>query len=317
VTLGIAAIVMVAVLGGALERFHVYSISVIAIYGVAATGLALFMRYTGQLSIGHAAFIGLGAYAAARLTKQGVDFAIALAVAGGTCLLIGLVIGIITLRLRGFYLVVTTLAMGLISIQVFRNWDGFTEGVTGMGVIPAPTVMGLSLDDPRHYAAFAVAMLAATIAIVYAITRSSAGRALRGIADNELAAISVGIRTHTLKSAVFALSAMFAGISGALYAHLTRYIAPDHFGFGLSVELLVMAILGGMGRVSGGVLGAALIHLLAEELRFAPRWQPIFFGTLLIVICIYMPDGVSGPVSRAASRLRLWGRGMLARSRAA
>jgi branched-chain amino acid transport system permease protein len=305
--LGLALLLVVFILiplTGLLGRYALYLMTLIAIYGCVVTGLTLFMGYTGQLSIGQAAFYGIGAYSAANLTKLGTPFPVALllaALASGLC---GYIVGYVALRLRGFYLAVTTLAVGLIAYQIFKNFEAFTGGVSGLGKIPAPTIGPIDIATPVAYFYFCAAMLMLVMLVSAALVRSPAGRTMRAISVNELAAQSVGINTYWVKIHVFALSAFFAGVAGGLYAHLIRYISPDDFSLAYSILFLTMAIVGGLGHVFGGLIGAVVATLAAEELRAFPQFQPILFGGVLILIVIFMPYGLAGAIERAYDYLR-------------
>jgi branched-chain amino acid transport system permease protein len=305
--LGLALLIVILIvlpLSGLLGRYALYVMTLVAIYGCVVTGLTLFMGYTGQLSIGQATFYGIGGYTAANLTKLGTPFPIALllaALASGAC---GYIVGYVALRLRGFYLAVTTLAVGLIAYQVFKNFDAFTGGVSGLGKIPAPTIGPISIATPVAYFYFCAAMLALVMIASAALVRSPAGRAMRAISTNELAAQSVGINTYWIKIHVFALSALYAGVAGGLYAHLIRYITPDDFSFVYSVLFLTMAIVGGLGHVFGGLIGAVVATIAAEELRAFPQLQPILFGGVLILIVMFMPYGLAGAIERLFNHVR-------------
>lgn len=292
------ALLVVLPLSGVLGRYALYVMTLVAIYGCVVTGLTLFMGYTGQLSIGQATFYGIGGYTAANLTKLGTPFPVALVLAALASAVCGYIVGYIALRLRGFYLAVTTLAVGLIAYQVFKNFEAFTGGVSGLGKIPAPTIGPINIATPVAYFYFCAAMLALIMLTSAALVRSPAGRAMRAISTNELAAQSVGINTYWIKIHVFAASALFAGIAGGLYAHLIRYITPDDFSFIYSVLFLTMAIVGGLGHVFGGLIGAVVATLAAEELRAFPQLQPILFGGVLILIVMFMPFGLAGAVER-------------------
>jgi branched-chain amino acid transport system permease protein len=299
------ALVLAVLLSRWMGFYGVYLLTLVEIFGITATGLTLFMGYAGQLSIGQAAFFGLGAYSAADLMKLGVPFPLALMGGALAATVLGYGVGYVALRLRGFYLAVVTLAVGLIATQVFKNLDVFTGGVSGMGGIPRATLGSVRLDTPGAYFLAASVALVAVMFMSWLIVNSPAGRVMRAIAANELAAQSVGVDTHTIKIHVFAMSTFFAGLAGGLYANLVHFITPDHFGFGLSVQLLTMAIVGGQRNVFGGLIGAALIVWAGEELRSVPQWQPILYGLLLIGAAMFMPGGVAGLPALAR---RVWAR---------
>lgn len=295
VLFGVILLVVLALPGiGAVGQYGTYVMILMMIYAIASTGLTLFMGYTGQLSIGHAAFYGIGAYTAANLTKLGVPFLPAMLLGGLLSCVAGYVLGYISLRLRGFYLAATTLAFGLIAFHVFKNFDMFTGGVSGLGRIPPPSIGPLDLSKPVPYFYFCTIVLFVVVVISAAIVRSPTGRAMRAISSSELAAQSTGINTYWIKIHVFALSAAYAGIAGAIYAHLLRYISPDDFSFIYSIMFLSMAIVGGLGHVFGGAIGAIVVTFAAEELRSFPQLQPILYGGVLMLLVMYMPTGLAG-----------------------
>lgn len=289
---------------GLFDRYGLYLLNLVVIYAIAATGLTLFMGYAGQLSLGQAAFYGLGGYAAADLTKAGVALLPALLAASLLAAALGGMIGFVLLRLRGFYLAVVTLALGLIAFQLFKNLDVLTGGVSGLGHIPAPTIGGWRLDSPAAYYQLSLGAAILVLALAMALIRSPTGRAMRAIATNELAAQSVGIDSHLIKTAIFALAAGLAGLAGGLYAHLSRFITPDDFSLVLSIQMLTMAIVGGINSIVGGVIGAIVVTLAAEQLRAWPELQPLLYGALLLLLVRFMPAGVAGAVAGLAARWR-------------
>ncbi len=273
-------------------NYPIYVLTLAAIYSMVVTGLTLFMGYTGQLSIGHAAFYGIGGYTSALLTKAGVPFLLAILLAGAASASFGYLVGLAALRLRGFYLAMATLAFGLIVFQVMKNVEGPTGGASGMTQIPPASIGGYQFVQPIPYFFLALAFLLLTLAISAALVSSPTGRALRAIASNELAAQALGINSYRLKIISFALSAAYAGMAGALYTHLIRFISPDDFTFHFSVLFLTMAVVGGLGSTWGGLIGATTLTVIAEQLRAFARVEPILFGAALILLVIFLPNGV-------------------------
>jgi branched-chain amino acid transport system permease protein len=288
---------------GLFGRYGVYLLNLVAISAIATTGLTLFVGYVGQLSIGQAAFYGLGAYAAGDMTKAGYPFLLALVVATGLAGGLGWLIGLVALRLRGFYLAVVTLALGLIAFQLFKNLDPLTGGVSGLGRIPPPSVGGLVLGTSALYYYFNLAVLILVLALSVQLVKSPTGRAMRAIAANELAAQSVGVNSHTIKTAIFAIAAGVAGLAGGLYVHLLRFITPDDFGLVLSIQFLTMAIVGGLGSVFGGLIGAATVTLVIEQFSAWPEIQPLLYGAALVLLVRFMPTGIAGAASWIIERL--------------
>ncbi|MCC7104087.1 MAG: branched-chain amino acid ABC transporter permease [Chloroflexi bacterium] len=289
------------------DVYLTYILTLAGINVIVVAGLTLFIGYTGQLSLGHAAFYGMGAYCSALLTKQDVPFPVALAAAGLLGGLAGLLVGFPALRLRGFYLAMATLAFGLIAYQLFKNLEGITGGVSGMTRIPSASLGPVSFANPALYYYVVLAVLGVGLLVVAALALSPTGRVFRAIAGQELAAMSLGIDTYRLKTISFSISAVFAGAAGSLHAHLHRFVSPDDFTFFPSVMFLTMAILGGFGNVLGGSLAAVLITLASEQLRAFGRAQPLFFGLGLILLVVFLPQGLMSIGGRYASLRSRWG----------
>jgi branched-chain amino acid transport system permease protein len=283
--------------------YGVYVLTLAAIYAITATGLTLFMGYTGQLSLGQAAFYGIGAYAAANMTKLGLPFLLALLIGAVAAALFALIVGIAALRLRGFYLAVSTLAIGLIAYEIFKNFESITGGANGFIGIPAPAIGGLALDSLSAFYYFSLLMLVGIVAVSMAMVRSPVGSMMRAIAANELGAQSVGINTYFIKTAIFTIAGAYAGLSGGLFAHLNHYISPDDFGLILSISFLIMATLGGLSSVVGGVIGAVIVTITSESLRGFPEAQPILYGAALILLVRFLPTGVAGLFERISRRV--------------
>jgi branched-chain amino acid transport system permease protein len=279
-------------------------------FSIACLGLNIVLGYAGQLSLAQAAFWGVGAYTSALVaTRLGVSawpgMIAAFAVAG----LFGVLLGIPTLKLTGHYLAMTTIGFGVILQLILINAIWLTNGSDGITKIPSPRIGSLELKDPSSFFYLAAITL---ILLTWASIRlkgSRIGRAFLAIQGNEMAAETVGIDTTYYKVVAFALSAAYAGFGGALFAHSgSHYISPDTFSFDQSVLLLVMAVLGGNGSAVGAVVGAVLLTLLPEVLRFLKDSYMMFYAAGIILIMIFMPGGIAGliqllPVSQ---RLRVW-----------
>ncbi len=265
----------------------------VGIYTIVTVGLCLLMGYTGQISLGQAAFYGLGAYISAILSKSyGVSPWLAMLIAalatGGFAYLIGMPI----LRLRGNYLAMATLGLGIITYIVFREADRFTAGQTGLSGIPYLSVFGSAFNTDREYYYLVWAFSLAILIISQNIVNSRTGRALKAIRDSETAAESIGINVANLKVKVFTLSAVYASLAGSLYAHYITYISPQPFDFLFSVRLLVMAVVGGLASIWGAIFGTATVSLLGETLHSIGELETIAFGFILMVTVIYLPRGV-------------------------
>jgi branched-chain amino acid transport system permease protein len=285
-------------------EYYLAQLTFVLIYAIVGLGLMLLAGFTGQFSIGHAAFLGVGAYAQAVFTGQGVPFPIALALAGLLSGAVGIVVGLPALRVKGIYLGIATLSFGFIVEEVFARWESVTGGNAGIHV-KAPDMFGWKLDsgDEFYYLCLALAVIS-TLGILN-LLRSPTGRAFVAIRDSEISAQSMGIHLARYKTLSFALSAVLAGIGGALYAHKLQFISPDQFNIIQSIDLLLMVVIGGLGSVHGAFLGAIfliampqLISLtkdyLPDVIGQAPGLQGLVYGVVLIGFVLFEPLGLYG-----------------------
>ena len=264
---------------------------------ILTVGLNLLMGYAGQVSLGHAAFYGLGAYTSGILTAT-YGWNPWLAMSMGlvlTCIAAWLV-GKPTLHLKGHYLAMATLGVGIIVNVVFRQWTALTGGSAGLTEIPSMTLAGFELTSrmDMHYFYFVWAWCALVMILCANIVASRPGRALRALHDSELAAQTLGIDTARFKVRTFVFSAALASIAGTLYAHSSmRFLSPTPFGFHTSITLLVMVVLGGTGTLWGPVLGTVTITAIHELLRPYANWDIVVYGLMLMVLMIVMPGGLA------------------------
>lgn len=289
-----------------LDKYHVSILCLINIGVIGAVSLNLLTGSCGQISLGQGAFFGVGAYASAYLTGQGLPFILALPAAGAVTALCGMVFGLPSLRLKGIYLAIATLAAQLILEYVFLHWDAVTGGSSGMAVDP-PAILGYAFDSDlkMFYLSLAIASLVALFASN--ILRTGPGRAFVAIRDHYLSAEIVGVNLFSYKLAAFGLSSFLAGLGGSLWAHYTMYITPEQFNIGLSISCLAMIIIGGMGSVQGAVFGAIFITLLPEGLGFLAQhagdafadlqnyllaMKEGVFGLTLMLFLIFEPEGL-------------------------
>ena len=273
-----------------------YIMSIMAfagLYVLICTGLNLLMGYAGQLSLGHAAFWGLGAYISGILTaKFGWPVVPAmLASVMGTCF-VGLIVGFPTLRLKGHYLAMATLAVGIIIQILFVQLDELTGGPAGLVNIPFFSIAGLTVDTPlgNHYLIWAFAGMGLIGASN--LSNSRVGRALRAINTSEIAAQTLGVDTFRYKVIIFVLSTAYAAVAGSLYAHYLNFTAPETFGFHNSVVLLTMVVVGGIGTLWGPVVGAMILTFLPEYLRAYEGLEVLLYGVILAAVMIFMPKGL-------------------------
>ena len=264
------------------------------IYIILAISLNLIIGYAGQVSLGHAAFFGIGAYVSA-LTSLYWGFPFLLAalsaiIFSGGC---GLLLGLPTLRLKEDYLAIVTLGFGVIVDLVFLNME-ITGGPDGLAGIPAPRILGISFRSPGMYLLLVLLMVLLTLALTYRLVHSYHGRALRAIRDHEVTAQVMGINTPAYKVAIFTLAAGLAGLAGSLYAHYITFINPESFGLHTSILALCMVVVGGMGSITGAVVGALALTMLPEMLRSFKAYQDLIYGGLLVALLIWRPEGLLG-----------------------
>ena len=277
------------------DQYFLRMMTISGIYIILAVSLNLVTGYAGQFCLGWAAFYGIGAYTSAlAVTKLGWSFWLAFPLAGIVAALFGIVLAIPTMRLRDIYLALTTLGFGEIVRLVLLNWMDLTRGSMGIPGIPAPQFFGQSLDSPLFYYYFILSMVLIIIGAVQRIIDSRMGRALIAIRENEIAAKSMGINTTAYKIQVFAIGAFFSGLAGSFYAHYSSFIDPNAFGFGESIAILAMVVLGGMGSTMGAVFGAVILSLLPEVLRGLAEYRMIIFGSILMLVMLLRPQGLFG-----------------------
>jgi branched-chain amino acid transport system permease protein len=292
--------------------YHLHTLIMAGIFAVLALSLNLLLGYTGQLSLGHAAFFGIGAYATALLTVKlewspWVGLLAAVLAPGGA----GYVIGRLALKLRGAYFVLLTISFaGCVSL-VSLNWMDLTNGPLGLPGVPPleiapPGLPALPLRSKSAYYYLVLAAVVAAYLLCRALVRSRVGRALVALRENETLAASVGIDgTHYLVLAAV-ISAAMAGFAGGLYAHYTRFVSPEVFLFSYTVTMVIMVVAGGKGTLAGPVVGAVLFTVLPEALRVLTswQWQMLLYGVLLIAVLFFMPEGIVPALG--AGRRRRW-----------
>jgi branched-chain amino acid transport system permease protein len=271
---------------------------------IASLGLMVLTGYTGQVSLGHAAFLAIGAYAHAWFMGRGVPLPLSLPLAALLTGLMGLVVGIPAIRVSGLYLAMVTMAFAIIVEHVIGKWSDVTGGFTGLAV-PDAAVWGLSLGGPRAFYYFCLVVLVAVLLGLLNLLRSGFGRALTGVRDSEAAAYALGIHVKGVKATAFAVSAGITGLAGALLAHHLKYLTPDGFTLLLSLELVLMVVIGGLGSLRGAVLGAVLISLLPTAISRIKPLLPesvarqfgleiFIFGLVLALFVLFEPTGLNG-----------------------
>lgn len=300
------AVLLVAALAAPffLDAFYVGELALVCIYAIAGIGLMLLVGYTGLVSLGHAAFLAIGAYAHAYLLSKGWPLPLVLITAGLFTAAVGAVVGLPAMRMTGIYLAIATLAFAIIVEQVIAHWESVTGGYRGM-LVPDPTIAGLDLGDERPFYFLCLLITIVCLLVALNLLRGPTGRAMIGIRDSEISAQSMGIDLARTKSIAFAISAGFTGLAGGLFAHKLGYLAPDAFTLLTSIQLLLMVVVGGLGSMHGVFFGAIFIGLLPQGIAILrdslpaaigqqPGLEPGIFGLILVLFLIYEPLGLYG-----------------------
>lgn len=314
----IVRIVAVVVVGGVLialpqqyEAFRVNQFNKVITYAIAALGLNLLTGYNGQISIGHGAFYGVGAYTVVILVADhGWGHFPAVAVAAALTLVLGIIVGLPALRIEGLYLALVTLALATVFPQIIVRYRDFTGGAQGKRIpnpdaFKAPDWTGLADDQWRYYVLLAFAVVA--FVLVRNLVKSRAGRAIIAIRDNETAATTLGVNHSAYKVFVFGVSAMLAGVGGALSTFYEPFVSSGQFNINLSIFLLVAVVVGGVATITGPAIGAFLVIFVPiwlGDLDVPAELPPILFGAALILLMMVAPGGVLGLVRRLTAFLK-------------
>ena len=294
------AIVAVAVAAVALPfgfpPFRVSQFTLALAYAVAALGLNLLVGYTGQISLGHGAFFALGAYTTAIvMAKTGLPYLVTIPMAGAIAFVAGLLLGIPALRLRGHYLALVTLGITIATPQLIKRFEGLTGGTQGLsaGSITPPSWLGLAQDQYVYMIALVVTALALVMSAN--LVRGRVGRALVAIRSGEISARATGVNLTTFKLRTFALSAMLAGVGGALYTYVVGFVAPESFTLTVSFVFLAAIVVGGLGTIAGAVFGALFIQFVPIYTSdFNEALAGVLYGGVLILFMYVLPGGVVG-----------------------
>ena len=295
-----------------LQRSQVYLLSLCCVYVMATMGLNLTMGYAGQMSLGQAAFFGIGAYIDAILTtKLGVSFWVVIPIAAVACFFVGLALGFPALRVQHHYLAFATLGFNVLVYLVMRNEEALTGGTFGISNVPRPQLFAWSLDSERAYFWFTLVSLVVVAVLMRLLLRSPWGRAFAALRDNPIRAESLGINITAYTLLAFAIGAAYGGVGGVFYAGLVQYVEPSTFYFTTSLMMLLAVILGGSGRFFGPVIGTVIVILLPEVLRsssspalqFMQKWYLVAFGVALVVLMVWLPGGLLSIGDRRARKV--------------
>lgn len=302
--------------------------SFVLVYAIAGLGLMVLSGFTGLASIGHAAFLGVGAYTEAVLAARGWPFPLSMAMAALLSAAVGTVVGLPALRVKGIYLAIATLSAGFIVEEVLARWESLTKGNAGMSV-SSPQFFGADLGSGESFYYLALGTCVLVTLGVLNLLRSATGRAFIAIRDSEISAQSMGIHLAGYKTLAFALSAAIVGLAGALYAHKLRFISPDQFGIVQSIDLLLLVVVGGIGSVHGAFFGAVFLitmpQLIALGKDFLPPsigqaagLQAVVYGVVLMAFVLFEPMGLYGRWLKVRTWLQLfpfYRRGMFKRQK--
>jgi branched-chain amino acid transport system permease protein len=288
--------------------YRVFQATLVVVDAIALLGLNLLTGYGGQISLGHGAFFGLGAYTTAILVhRMGVPYVATLPCAGGLCLIVGFLFGLPALRLEGLYLALATFALGVVFPQLlkYRGIEAWTGGVQGITLAKPEAPLGLPLSPDQWLYVLSLAVAVALFAGARNLVRGPVGRAIMAVRDAPIAAACAGVDTSMYKAVTFGVSAMITGIAGALGALAVQFVGPDSFSALLSIGLLVGVVVGGLASITGAIYGALFIRLVPDLAGDVSKAAPgLIYGVMLILCVRALPAGVSGLVSRAASAVR-------------
>lgn len=292
-----------------LGTFYIGELGAVYIFAIAGVGLMLLTGYTGLVNLGHAAFLGIGAYTNAVLLTAGWPYLLTLPASAILAAIAGVAIGIPTLRMSGLYLAIATLAFGQIVAAVLEKWDSVTHGFNGLPV-PTPDIFGVQIQGASGVYYTSLVLLVLVLWVAANILRTPFGRALVAIRDSEVSARSMGINVAVYKTIAFAVSAAMAGLAGALFAQYVNFLAPNSFDVLLSVQFLTIVFVGGIGSLQGVIYGALFVRLLPQAIALVrddlpgnighlPGLEPSLFGLILVLTILFQPAGIYGGWLRA------------------
>ncbi|NNM73949.1 branched-chain amino acid ABC transporter permease [Enterovirga aerilata] len=300
-SLPLVAVLLLAgfVLSFTASEYTLRLLNMAVIASVAVVGLNFAFGYAGLISLGHAAFVGLGAYTLAILTTQAgwSPWLAAIPAILGTGL-VAAALGYPLLRLKGHYLALATLGLNVSFSIVAANWIEVTGGTNGIARIPGLSILGHDLKDERSFLWFGLAVLAVLSVLALAIHGSRIGRAMMAVRDDETAAAMTGINVTGVSVSAFALSAIYAAVAGCLFATHVHFVSPDDFSYAHSITHLAMLIVGGEATVAGAIIGATLLTFLPEWFRIFGDGYLAFFGLMMLAILVFLPTGIMGLLRR-------------------
>jgi branched-chain amino acid transport system permease protein len=284
--------------------YHLTVMSTAFVFALATAGLNLIAGYTGQFNLAHSGFMAVGAYVVGILcVDHGFTFWSALALSGPACALLGLLVGALSLRLRGHYFSIFTLCVGFIMFLVIEKWESLTHGPAGIVGIPAPEALGpLRFDTPLALYYLALALLGAGLFVMHRVVDSLVGRGFTAVRNDEALAQALGVPPMRTKLLAFVLSVTYAGFAGGLYAGFVRFIGPGIAGVEHTFDMSMYMVVGGLGSLLGPIVAAVAVPWAAQYLQFLQEYRFLVFGPVLILFVIYMPQGIAGAVASWRAR---------------
>ncbi len=304
------------------DPYIVYMTNICGIAIIAALGLNILTGLTGQISLGHSAFVALGAYTSAIMAgRLDLPFWLTIPAGGLVAALFGIGLGFPCLRLKGLYLAMATMSFGVVVEYAITHWESLTMGVRGISV-PAPVFLGFTLSDPSQLFFLIIVIVGLHISAAKNLARTRVGRAFVAIRDRDVAAEVIGVNLTKYKVMAFAISSFYGGVAGALYAYSTSYLHPENFTLLLSIEYIAMIIVGGLGSILGSVLGAVFLTAMPDlikglfeflgrqipyfQARYDEEWNIAAFGLLIMLFLIFEPAGLNGIWTRIKTSFKNW-----------
>jgi branched-chain amino acid transport system permease protein len=293
ILLALAAVVALAVPMVTRDDYLIQLLNIAILNAIVVLGLNFSTGWTGQINFGQAAFYGLGAYTTAIASKSGLPWIATPILSAAVVMVASLALGLPTLRLRTYYLAMTTIGFGEIVRLIIVHWEPLTGGTSGLRAIPGISLFGLGPQGQVQHYYLLLAALALAARVAARIRQSSLGRAMIATRDSEIAAEASGVDTVRTKLTAFMIGAVYAGLAGCLYASSIRFISPDSFSGTQAILLMTMLIVGGMGSISGCVIGAVALTTLPEALRFLGQWYLVLYGLGVIAVIVLAPGGLA------------------------
>lgn len=305
-TAGICLILLVAALIGLRTQQYILTLlNFVCMYMISVSGLDILFGYSGQISLGHAAFYATGAYTTALLTtKLGAPVWLSILAACVTSLILGIIVALPASKLIHHFLALLTISVGQL-VYILLSRASFTNAMTGIRSIPKISFFGFELKSKYHFLIFMIVMVAIFLLIKQRIVYSRVGRAFQAIRENPVAANGIGINVQKYKIMAFAISAVFTGFAGAMYAHFVGFISPETFTSAQSVMFLTMLLFGGMGTFSGPLIGATIVTFLNESLQVLGSYRMMVYGAFILVVLLFLPHGISGVFNVIRERMAM------------